>query len=102
MPIFNSSRPIRERLRLFASPDPTRDWLVLVTGSAIVLTGIIVWNAWAFDTVASGGTIGEAASTAPPPFNRSSLDAIQGVFDARAAEEAKYLTGIYRYSDPSQ
>ena len=63
---------------------------------------IIVWNLWAFDTVANGGVIGASATTTTPVFNRASLDAIHDVFTSRAEEEAKYKDGIYSYSDPSQ
>lgn len=91
-----------KRLRADAPRDPVRDWLVLLISSAIVFAGIIVWNVWAFDTVASGGVIGGAAPGSPPVFSRSSLDAIHAVFEKRAAEEAKYKTGTYRYADPSQ
>ncbi len=38
--------------------DPERDWIMLLILSAIALTGIVVWNMWAFDTVANGGIIG--------------------------------------------
>ena len=91
-----------KRLRAGAHQDPVRDWLTLITVSAIVLAGIIVWNVWAFDTVARGGTIGTAPAAAPAVFNRASLDEVQTIFKERAAEEAKYATGAYRYADPSQ
>ena len=81
---------------------PMRDWLTLLICGTIALAGIIVWNAWAFDTVANGGTIGSSATSTPAVFDKSSLDAIHNVFVNRAAEEAKYRTGVYRYADPSQ
>lgn len=102
MNIFNATRSFLKRLRGDAREDPVRDWLVLITFSTIVLTGIIVWNEWAFDTVASGGVIGTPMTSVPPIFNRSSLDAIRTIFANRAEEEAKYVTGTYRYADPSQ
>jgi len=86
----------------YGAPDPVRDWLVIITLSAIALAGIIIWNAWAFDTVAGGGIIGSAATSSLPVFNRSSIDSINTIFANRAAEEAKYETGIYRFADPSQ
>ncbi len=91
-----------QRMRAGAHQDPVRDWLALITLSAIALAGIIVWNVWAFDTVARGGTIGAPPPAAPQVFNRASLDAIQTIFRERAEEEAKYATGAYRYADPSQ
>jgi hypothetical protein len=82
--------------------DPTRDWFVLLSLAAIIFAGLIGWNAWAFDTVASGGNIGGPAPKSTPLFDASTLDAIHALFETRAAEEAKYRTGVYRYTDPSQ
>lgn len=82
--------------------NPVRDWLVLLTLSAIMLVGIIVWNVWVFDTVANGGSIGTTATSTFPIFNKSSLDTIHTIFANRAAEKVKYETGTYRFADPSQ
>ena len=79
-----------------------RDWLVLLTFSILILLSIVVWNVWAFDTVAQGGVIGVAATSTPQAFNQSSLDEIHTVFNKRSLEESKYVTGVYRYNDPSQ
>ena len=91
-----------QRIRSSFRPDPTRDWLMLVSLALIALAGIIVWNAWAFDTVASGGTIGSVSSTQAPVFSQASLGAIRTVFSDRATEEAKYVSGAYYFADPSQ
>ncbi|MFA6503300.1 MAG: hypothetical protein WCT45_03560 [Candidatus Paceibacterota bacterium] len=82
--------------------DPTRDWIVLLIGGMIALTGIVVWNAWAFDTVAGGGTIGNAATSTEPVFSQASLDAVHTIFENRALEESKYVSGVYMFTDPSQ
>lgn len=63
---------------------------------------IVIWNVWEFGIVAQGGAIGTSVTTTPPIFNHSSIDAINVIFQKRAAEEAKYTTGVYRYIDPSQ
>jgi len=102
MHIFDFIGPLLKRLRSGASLDPIRDWLVLLTLTTITLIGIIVWNVWAFQTVAGGGIIGEPPAALPSTFSRTSLDAINAIFASRAAEEAKYVTGVYRYADPSQ
>ncbi len=101
MHIFDSLSSFLKRLRSGASVDPIRDWLILLTLSTIALAGIIVWNVWAFDTVAGGGTIGASVIQAPAAFSRTSLDAIHAIFVNRAAEEAKYETGVYSFTDPS-
>lgn len=83
--------------------DPARDWLVLLTLSAIAFAGLVVWNVRAFDTVVNGGSIGAVATSTPPSiFNQASFDAIQVIFSDRAAEKAKYETSAYRFADPSQ
>lgn len=81
--------------------DPTRDWLILLISGVLVLIGIVVWNAWAFDTVAGGGFIGSSATSTERAFSQKSLDAIHTVFTDRAAEEAKYTSGVYHFPDPS-
>jgi hypothetical protein len=86
----------------YGAPNPVRDWLALVIVSTIALAGIIVWNVWAFGTVVQGGVIGSATTTSTPAFSRSSLDQINTIFANRAAEESKYVNGIYQYADPSQ
>lgn len=98
---MNSIISYLKRLRAGVHQNPVRDWLVLLSVSAITLIGIIVWNVWAFDTVASGGTIGAPTTVAPPTFDPASLDTIRAIFESRAAEEAKYRTGTYRFADPS-
>ena len=102
MSIFTSGISLLKRLRYGSHINPTRDWLTLVTLAAIVLAGIVVWNAWAFDTVVSGGVIGTPATSTPPVFSQASLDTIHTIFANRAAEEEKYTTGTYRFADPSQ
>ena len=102
---MNISNPIRSffsRMRADARMDPVRDWLILLTLSIFAFAGIIVWNVWAFDTVARGGVIGAAATSTTPVFNSSSLDAVHSVFKMRSAEETKYVNGTYRFADPSQ
>ncbi len=91
-----------KRFRALAPLDPERDWIVMFLVSIIALAGIIVWNAWAFDTVANGGTIGTPVTTTTTVFNQTSLETIRTIFDSRAAEEAKYTGGVYQYADPSQ
>ncbi|HUY05544.1 MAG TPA: hypothetical protein VMV62_02415 [Candidatus Paceibacterota bacterium] len=92
---------LMKRMRSAPQVDPVRDWLIVIIIAAIALAGIIVWNAWAFDTVAGGGVIGSPAATTTPVFSQTSLDAVHAVFANRAAEEEKYLSGAYGYADPS-
>ncbi|MFA6414710.1 MAG: hypothetical protein WC217_03825 [Candidatus Paceibacterota bacterium] len=102
MNIFGTLTALIRRLRTGTSQDPVRDWLVVSIFSAIVFTGIVVWNIWAFDTVANGGVIGAPVPETKSVFDQSSLDTIRTIFENRAVEEAKYMTGVYRYADPSQ
>ncbi len=100
--MFNPMTSFLKRMRSGVRFDPVRDWLIVLTLSIIVLAGVIVWNAWAFDTVARGDAIGNKATKPPPVFSRASLDAVHAIFENRATEELKYKTGVYRYVDPSQ
>lgn len=103
MNILNFLTQLLKRARRGAREDPARDWLALITFSLIALAGIIVWNAWAFDTIVNGGVIGTSPKVAPASTSkRASLDAIRAIFESRAAEQAKYSSGAYRYADPSQ
>ena len=102
MTTFNAASSLVTRLRANTHRDPVRDWFVLLAASMIALAGIIVWNAWIFDTIAEGGVIGTPIGETPPIFSRSSLDRVRTVFENRAAEEARYRTGAYRFADPSQ
>jgi hypothetical protein len=102
MNVSHSLSSYLRRIRSGTLADPVRDWLILLALSLVALLGIIIWNVWAFDTVAQGGVIGPAPTSAAPAFDRSSIDAINNVFQMRSTEEAKYVTGVYSYSDPSQ
>ena len=100
--MMNSIYSFLRRVRSGIHQDPTRDWMTLLTIAVIAFACIIVWNAWAFNTVASGGVIGTPPTTTPSLFSRTSLDAINTIFTSRSAEQQKYITGAYHYSDPSQ
>lgn len=91
-----------KRVRSDTGIDPVRDWLVMLLFSAVAFLSIVVWNVWAFETVARGGVIGALVPAASPIFDRAALDAARAVFAARAGEREKYETGVYRLADPSQ
>jgi hypothetical protein len=93
--------PLILRLRAFLHVDPERDWIILLLSALLVLSGIVAWNVWVFQTVASGGVIGRPAVTPTSVFSQSSLDTIHTVFTDRAVEQAKYVSGAYSYTDPS-
>lgn len=84
------------------TPNPDRDWLILISLSTLLLAAVIVWNVWMLRTAVKGGVIGSSATSNTATFNQSSLDTIHTVFANRAAEEEKYTTGTYSFSDPSQ
>lgn len=92
---------LAKRIRAFSHLDPERDWIILLILSIITFIIIVVWNAWAFDTVASGGVIGSTTTVTPPVFSQTSLDAIHTIFANRATEEVKYVSDVYHYIDPS-
>ena len=90
------------RVRSGMRQDPVRDWLVILTIALLAFVSLVAWNVWAFDTVARGGVLGTTPSEAPRTLNKSALDSIHDIFAKRAIEKEKYVTGAYRYADPSQ
>lgn len=91
-----------KKLRSATRLDPVRDWIFMLTVSIVILSTIVVWNAWAFDKVTSGGVIGSSATSTTPVFSRDSVNEMNNVFKERGLEYAKYKTGVYHFSDPSQ
>lgn len=81
--------------------DPRRDWFILLAVGLAALVAIVGWHAWAFKTVVSGGTLGGPAPSAAPT-SASALDTIGSVLAGRAAEDAAYTEGAYRFADPSR
>ncbi len=95
------SSSIKSFFRLFSYGPrvrPTRDWLVLLSGFAILLLASVLWNVVQYAHVVKGEKIGNAEVQAPGQIQ---LDAVQALFAARAAERAKYQ-GTYRFVDPSR
>ena len=92
---------LKSRFRYGQRIDPSRDWLVLLSVSGIILAVIVVWNVWAFDTVSKGDSIGAPVETGAPLFNQASLNELNAMFSARASEEQKYQSGAYTFTDPS-
>lgn len=76
---------------------PERDWLVLVSISAILLLGSLAWNAWLFLRVTNGDAIGTA--TAPQSLNPASIDSVNALFQQRANIETEYKNA--HFVDPS-
>lgn len=79
-----------------------RDWLVALSIAGVMLLVSAFWNYWTFSRVESGETLGQAATATPSGFDKSSLDLIRQVITSRAGEEARYLSGEYRFIDPSR
>lgn len=102
MNIFNTAASSVKRFRSDAFRDTERNWIGMLTIAVIAFVVIVVWNIWTFETAANGGVIGTATTSPAVSFNSSSLDAIGVIFLNRSAEETKYRTGVYRYTDPSQ
>lgn len=99
---FNTLTTFFKQLRAGTQLDPERDWFMFITLSLIAFAVIVVWNISTFDTITSGGVIGTSASNTTSSLDSSSLNTIRTIFINRAAEEMKYQTGTYRFSDPSQ
>jgi len=85
-----------------ARPDPVRDWLVMLSIFFVAFVSILLANVWAFKAIEQGGGTASSANTTSTVLNRASLDAVRAILDQRAAEEEKYKSGAYHFTDPSQ
>jgi len=77
---------------------PSRDWLILLSISFVILLGSVVWNLWTFSQVTKGDAVGN--ETAPSGTDTSVIDSATRLFEERRTEEAKYKNE-YRFVDPS-
>jgi hypothetical protein len=77
--------------------NPARDWLVLVSISAVLLLMSLAWNAWLFNRVTNGAAIGTATST--PTLNPAAIDSVNELFQKRATIETEYKNA--HFVDPS-
>lgn len=100
--LYNFFTRLHSQMHLSARPDPGRAWLVLIGFFGIALASLLVYNAWLFDRVAGGDTLSGAAAPSTDAVSRSALSIVRTIFDERAGEEMKYVTGTYRFPDPSQ
>ena len=78
-------------------PNPTRDWLVLISVVAVLLLASLAWNVWLFARVTSGAAIGSESVSAP--LNSASSASVTELFKKRAEIETEYKNT--RFVDPS-
>lgn len=83
-------------------PRPSRDWHLLLVATFLLLVAVTGWSLWVFQTIVTGGTVGVTTSLSTKPEQRvNPVDTVRSIYNARAAEEANYSAGAYRYTDPS-
>lgn len=102
MSLLNPLTSLIQRTRSKAHAEPLRDWIVLSAVTVVILAGVVAWNLWTFGAITGSSSPGEPAADTRPAFSPSSLNTIQDIFENRAAEEMRYETGVYSFSDPSQ
>lgn len=91
-----------KRLRSSTYVDPVRDWILLIAVSVVAFIGIVLWNVWVFNSIQQSATETRPAGTSPTSnTSRSTLDTLNAVFTSRGAEQQKYISGEYHYTDPS-
>jgi hypothetical protein len=97
-PLLARTRTFR-MIRYGEHPRPVRDWLVVMAIVAIFLMGSAGWSYGLFLQVSHG----DAANSALPTtgVNTASLATVRAIFEARAAERARYISE-YRFVDPSR
>ncbi len=79
---------------------PTRDWLVLLFLSLVLLAVGAVWNVWLFSQLQEGKSLGEVPVSTTTKVSNS-LQGVQRVFQQRANEENLYQQQ-YHFLDPSR
>lgn len=102
MNLLKNNSKFSKQLHDIAHLDPVRDWFVLMTLSLLALSVILVWNVWAFDTLTNSEGVMATPGASAPVFKQSSLETTRSIFDNRDAQEAKYVSGEYTFTDPSQ
>ncbi|HEX8946618.1 MAG TPA: hypothetical protein VF829_00155 [Candidatus Paceibacterota bacterium] len=81
---------------------PARDWFVLIVATSILLVASVAWNVFVFrTTITDQATVGVPVR-AGQSVNRTTLQRMQQIFNARAIEQEKYQTGAYVFRDPSR
>lgn len=76
---------------------PVRDWLVILAVFTLLLLVSLFWNIWLFTQATNGMVLG---SSQAPEQAQVQLDQVKGLFDSRAAQQARYLQE-YHFVDPS-
>lgn len=92
---------LQNLLKIFKYGDrisPVRDWFILVSVSALILAGSILFNLWLFAKITAGEAIGTATSTPTPII--TPISTVQTLFDNRAEVREKYIRE-FRPVDPS-
>ena len=79
---------------------PTRDWFMLLGGTALLIGVTAGWNAWVY-VDSTTRTAAPRESAAVPSFDTSVVGAVQSAFAVRAEESSRYRT-TYRFVDPSR
>jgi len=79
---------------------PVRDWLALLLVAGVLLAISIGWNVWTYVRVVNGEAVGGGAAVSSAADTKA-IDAVQGLFEKRAAEEANYRSS-YHFVDPSK
>ncbi len=98
----NFSLNIRSLKKIFAYGTrlkATRDWLLLLSITGILLVICTLWNVYIFSELANGKIIG-ASTTTPATAAPVSVTHAQDIFKQRALEEGNYQS-LYHFVDPS-
>jgi hypothetical protein len=85
-------------LKYGSTPQPGRDWLVLLAAWAILFLISVGYHLWLFSRVTIGESLDDTQAVVEPKVVDTS--AATDVFERRAGERERYL-GSYRFVDPS-
>jgi hypothetical protein len=79
---------------------PTRDWLILLACTGVLLVLGVGWNIFIFYQLENGKTIGTATSPVVQQGTGDAVTQVQTLFQQRATEETNYQQN-YHFVDPS-
>lgn len=82
-----------------STPQPGRDWLVLLGLWTILFAVSVAYNIWLFSRVTTGAALDDSQMVVEPKV--TDTGAATAVFTQREGEQERYL-GEYRFVDPSQ
>ncbi len=95
-----SSVKFIQKIKYGTRLSPNRDWLIIISIVFVVLIVGVIWNIFVFFSVVSGPTISSTTPTKNAILDSNAMYKVTQIFEVRHAEQLKYKSGEYTFSDP--